>query len=401
LTPRLSSLFFLCRCLTLLYDPAPKQMVWTAMSNNKVNWERVVELANVELVTPALWSGLEKAGLQEVLDDEVRSYLSELHSLNCHRNTAIRRQVEEIVRSFNQIGIEPLLLKGAALMFANTHGDPAVRVMTDVDIMVRKDDLPRVVERISTLGYSTMEREVTDNGCSHHYPPMFRAGEPATVELHTRLGDDIDDRMLLTVPEIWRDSIRMSGNGLTCRFMSWSHALFYNVIHSELHHEGFERGRILLRNLLDLAVMCRLHAAEIDWTDIETRIKSPHLGRVLRSYLHMGSRLFGASVPAAIEARTGGRLHFARCLLLIASQRLRFLDGLCISPKRVFRLFAAKRMQERFACGNDIVDLTKTRLTYAVYLVKTYIWGPRRCFLVDLLSGTGIEDASESETNRR
>ena len=372
-------------------------MLRTAISNNNVNWERVVELANVELVTPALWSALVKGGLQEDLDDDVRSYLSELHSLNCQRNADIRRQVEEIVRSFNRVSVEPILLKGAAFLITGVIKDPAARMMIDIDVMIRIEDLEKVLETLSSLRYRDEVQKRSLFDLCQHLQPMFRNGEPAAIEVHTTLFHKLTDPEVVMDVEAWSDSVPVHMNGLSFRVLSPTHSIIYNVVHSEVHHENFVLGTISLRDLLDLAILSRFHSASIDWSSIEASMSKHDLRRVLRSYLHLGLKLFGSSVPPDFRPSAGSAFHYYWCLSVLSWPALQALGLL----KRVFGLFSAKRMQRRFACGNDIVDLTKTRLTYAVYLVKTYIWGPKRCFLMDLLSGTGIEDASQIETNGR
>jgi hypothetical protein len=412
MTGRFASLSFVCQSLRPGLQSAGVSSLHAMISNNAVNWEYVVAFANAQLVITALWKALCDKKLQDVLPEDVSSYLSELHSLNHKRNAAMRLQMEEIIRNLNLEGLEPLLLKGAALMFMGAFDDPAERIMMDVDIMVRTEDAKKTMENLSVLGYRSMEQDHLAYRYCQHLAPMARDHDAASVEVHTELFHSIDDPIVLGPKEVWRESERVNINGLAFRVLSPTHFVVHNIVHSEAHHHCFALGKIPMRDLLDLAVFLRLRARDVDWREIDLSMGRHGLRRMARSHMHMGSRLFGVTVPAAMGPSAGSWLHYARCIILSSCRPVQAIEDwrtlLTGNVMRVCRLFSARTLQLRFGCSDGWMDLTRTRLRYLAYLAKKYMISSKRNVLIDLPAGrkglipsdTAVKEVKDENSRR-
>jgi hypothetical protein len=402
MTRRFASLFFLWECLTPCLQSVRVSKLHAMISSNSVNWDYVISFANAQLVITALWKALCAKRLQEILPGEVRSYLMALHSRNHHRNSAIRRQTEEIIGNLNLMGVEPLVLKGAALMLTGVYQDPAERIMVDIDIMVRHESATKTKEILSALGYRSNEENVlAHERFAHHLPPMVRETEPASVEIHTDLFHPLDDPPVLELEEIWEESERVSLNGMEFRVLSPTHFVVYNIVHSEVHHRGFALSRVPARDLLDFAFFLQRRSVDVDWYEIDPAMRRHGLRRIMGSYLFMGSRLFGVTIPAIKAPAPVGRwLHYSYCIILACCPRIQAVDDwrtfLAWNAVRFYRLFSARRMRLRFGCSDGWMDLTKTRLQYLSHLAKKYIVGPERSHLIDLLAGREVVPASDT-----
>ena len=145
-------------------------------------------------------------------------------------------------------------------------------------------------------------------------------------------------------------SVRM--DGLSAKMLSRSHAIIFNIVHSEIHHENFELGKISLRDLLDLVLMARLYSTSPDWSCIRARMAEHGLARVAESYAHMAHKLLGIPLPEGFVSRAGTASHYARCLWLVGWPRV--AAAVPVVPViRVLRLFNAQRMRKRFGCSES------------------------------------------------
>ena len=183
---RLRNYFFLCTCLKPEDDETEILAILKKLREESICWELVIEWANLAFVTPALWTAFTRKGLQQSVPEDVATYLHELHRLNQARNHAIRQQILEITKALNCVDVEPLLLKGAALLFANALEDPASRMMIDIDFMVRPEDASSVRDVLLGLQYYCPEHDSSEFLFAAHMPPLCRKGDPASVEVHTR-----------------------------------------------------------------------------------------------------------------------------------------------------------------------------------------------------------------------
>ena len=162
-------------------------------------WENIVSLANDYLLTPAMWLALKHKTLVDDLPDELVDYLADLYQLNVERNRNLRIQLLEAVRQLNHHGITPILLKGAKHLVTNVYSGSGARVMTDIDLLVPLEDITASQLALRKLGYNPVEDEQGDYHDEHHHcPPLYRAGDYGTVEIHRRLAEFPYERVLPT-----------------------------------------------------------------------------------------------------------------------------------------------------------------------------------------------------------
>src|SRR5688572_4161193 len=79
------------------------------------DWLEVLRLANDALVTPQVHAAALRSGALERLPAEVQTFTAEVFSRNRERNRRLFGQLVEAVGALNGAGIEPALLKGAAV----------------------------------------------------------------------------------------------------------------------------------------------------------------------------------------------------------------------------------------------------------------------------------------------
>ena len=93
------------------------------------------------------------------------------------------------MRALRESDIPVIVLKGACLA-ETIYGNIALRSMGDVDLLVRREDMARVVQILGNLGYSAgydyrIEDELAVN---HHLPPM-KGPRQLTIEVHWTIVD--------------------------------------------------------------------------------------------------------------------------------------------------------------------------------------------------------------------
>jgi len=382
LSLRLQSFLFLCQCLALDQDPETIDRLRREIKRGSVDWGSIVQIANEQLVSPALWTSLMNKALHEDLPDELKYYLSGLHNLNLQRNGLIKQQAEEIITSLNKVGIEPILLKGAALLLINAFCDSGTRILADLDIMVLTTDVEESWRTLSSLGYKAHDPDVPMDEWSHHLPTMIRDGEPAAIELHTQLFHRYDGIMVLTARDCFNEAATIRKKSLCFKVLSLPHFIIHNIVHIEVHHLHFYSGDISLRDLLDFAVISDSQPHSIDWKSIEDKMEEHGIRHIYRSYLHMAVTLLDAPVPCAFGLTVGTRIHLRRRLLICGSGRLKTLSSRLTNLVSLCQIVSlnltVERLKIRFGCSEGIVDLNKTRLKYLWFLFRKYVLKTRK-----------------------
>jgi hypothetical protein len=147
------------------------------------DWGPIIEISNLQLlVTPAVaWILKDRPGLP--LD--VREYFETVHLLNGKREQAILDALAIALRQLNNVGIEPILLKGAAHLVEKLY-PPGTRFVGDVDMLVAPDQAEQTTMILLKAGYETSSEPLPSG--HRHLPVLHDRRSGLAIELHKRSG---------------------------------------------------------------------------------------------------------------------------------------------------------------------------------------------------------------------
>ena len=304
---RSDDLCFLARALSPCQpDERAARRLRDELGGHGSGWQGVVELASQQLVTPTLYQALREKDLLTALPAEVRDYLDAVHTLNGERNRHIADQTVEITAVLNRAGIEPVLLKGVAHLFEGLYGDPAARIIGDVDLLLSSEVIERAAAALAAIGYRPLDLGDVSFAGHHHAAPLVREGEVACVELHT---EPVAEAFasLLTADGIQREARPVAVGGAAAWRPAWRDLLVHSIVHAQLADRDYWCGRIALRALCDL-VRLRLAGDEaVDWGEILAAFDRAGYGNACRAHLMLAQRLLGQSPPPALAPSVGAR----------------------------------------------------------------------------------------------
>jgi hypothetical protein len=293
----------------------------------KIAWEKVVWLANQHLLSPALWVELQHQGLEQLLPDELRSYLCDLHRLSLQRNQHLRQQVIDVARVCNAVGVEPILLKGAVSLFSSAYLDPGARVMTDIDILVPREQATECWTLLCDNSYLPIDEYGHDWSRHHHLHPLERPGAYATVEIHREVlppsstgrlfGITLseDDSRLIT-DMLVEGSVPFAEGPVAMRRPNPTHRLLHCLLHSAFNElNAYRAGTLPLRSLYELAWLQNFFLDDIDWETINHVMSSGKKSSLFRAWVYLAHRLFGSDLPPGCTATPGMWAHHLRCRL--------------------------------------------------------------------------------------
>jgi hypothetical protein len=151
--------------LKLLFEPAKAKSILPDQEAGKMppehvpDWTRLVEKAQQEGVSAVLFHNITKHRLEYLIPQESYRDLSNQYYANMKRNMAIIGELREVLATFQEAGIPCIVLKGIALA-EHVYPNIATRGMSDVDILVKKEDLFKVDDYLSSLGYISRDSSV-------------------------------------------------------------------------------------------------------------------------------------------------------------------------------------------------------------------------------------------------
>jgi hypothetical protein len=285
---RLAALHDLCAALRGTPKPAS-------------DWAQVLNLANVALVTPQL-----EAAAGDQAPDELRPFMREVRLRNRERNRRLHLQLTDAVRALNAVGIEPTLLKGAALWASVRPLETSDRMMNDLDVLVRPAEVPRALEALSAAGLNLVNRY--DGPEVHVVAEFGRPQDVGFLDLHQRAPGppglaEFEELESLSTPVTWE--------GVTARVPPPAVQLFLMVLHDQFHDGDYWRGGFTLRHLFDIA---DLASGPMDWDLVRSLCRTALVRHALDAQLLAAHRLAGAVVPPRVRRSAWARLQHARHL---------------------------------------------------------------------------------------
>lgn len=197
-----------------------------------------------------------------------------------------RDVLEEVLGLLRADGILPIALKGPILA-DRLYPEPALRVATDLDLLVREDDLPRATAALLAAGFHRPPPLVDAyQRRRHHHVHLSRARGP-DVELHFRAHSDFGR---FPEGEPWARAVsHRTARGSEVRILAPEDELVYLAAHAA--------GHMLARAgwLLDLWLFVERTPA-LDWSRVAERAAAYRCRRA-SAYALLHLQTLGAPVP--------------------------------------------------------------------------------------------------------
>jgi hypothetical protein len=226
------------------------------------DWHHVLRLASDENALIALRRGIGRLQRGTIPIDVER----QLAILSLDRELRMRRlqeRLEESIEALNAVGIEPLLLKGAALAYT-LYGSFCARPMRDVDLLVRPARADQARTIMLDLGWALDSELPGDSSyeAHHHLPPLRDlTGSGLRLEVHRALLP-FGNPFRFDEDEIWSASRPVRVGAGQALVMHPSHHAVHIAVHFAWAHMLDLGGWHAFRDLGTLA-----SSGALDWDD--------------------------------------------------------------------------------------------------------------------------------------
>ncbi len=283
------------------------------------HWEDFARFASESGLLPAL-NPYPLAQLPE----DISGLISVTNTLNKERNLAALAQAQELTAALNQVGIQPVALKGLANMLVGIYPDSASRHLWDIDLLVPRESFPTAVAVIQKLGYTTDPAHHIEFVIGHAYPPLTRP-DSLEVDLHRTIGLG-NCASFLSAQEVIRDATVRYLNGVPIRVPSPEHLVIHHILHSQMHDHYRERINPSVRTLYDFFLLERHFHASLDWHSIEQRFRQNGQYATLALFLIEVEQSLGLAPPIPLRMSGALKIRRRRRQLLQFKPALRFFD---------------------------------------------------------------------------
>jgi hypothetical protein len=177
---------------------------------------------------------------------------------NAGRNTALFHQLGAILKMLRENGVDVIALKGVDLA-ENVYDHIALRLMSDADLLIRREHVTRVSELMLAAGWRFGGG--LDHHLKRHYHISFASpNETQFIEMHWGFVRP-ESPFIFDIGKIWERAVPTPIAGVDILKLSIEDGLLYLCVHLASNH-GFRSG---LPALYDVAATIEKQKDAINW----------------------------------------------------------------------------------------------------------------------------------------
>jgi hypothetical protein len=269
-----------------------------------IDWNLFLDKARKEGVSPIVFSAL-----PGIIDDNgavpshVTDELKKDYLLCAKKNILTFHVLGKVINTFRNAGLFVMVLKGAALA-ETAYGNPALRPMSDVDLLIKKEELFKINEEFKKMDYFTADRPVEKVDFSSSYLTTLdyrtvRKNSPS-FHVHWHLVNSTipnDSYMgMINMEDIRRDAITENIADTEAFVMSPHHL----IIHLAEHALRVTHSLSRLIHFCDIDRSIYYYGKMLDWDLLVKNAVKFKLDRMVYLTLYFSRYFIQAKVPEEV-----------------------------------------------------------------------------------------------------
>ena len=238
-----------------------------------LDWVEFIDICSTNSIRPFVHRALGLAGWKGV-PTPVRDSLQDFVTKNTRHNVFLSLELTRIMASLKDAGVPSATFKGPTLAEA-AYGSVGLREFSDLDVIVRKPDLPATVRLLAAEGYRTEDFELQSRNYHEKIgQAVFRRdGTGFAIDLHWKMAP-FGMPFPFSDEELWDLLQPLPLAGSSVPGLASEHLAQFLAFHG-----AKERWRSL-KWINDFAVFCRAWHS-IDWEKLLRRSALNHCSRDL------------------------------------------------------------------------------------------------------------------------
>lgn len=226
--------FLLCYSRTEIDEKVAKRA--EDILEQPLNWDYLLKTAYNHGVAPLLYNNLKKTKSKDIVPKDTIKSLEAIYYATAFNNMQLLKETGKVLNSFNYAKIKVISFKGPSLVKI-IYKNPALRPFLDIDLLISKDDLPKVIDILKDMGYSLPEYLLPlELYTKYHFHLLFikKNGHQTNLEIHWDLKDNFKYPPM-GIMEIWRDARQVEISGAPAMIMAPEDLLIYLCHHIDRH----------------------------------------------------------------------------------------------------------------------------------------------------------------------
>ena len=287
-------------CCRTKIDERTKRKIIEA-ERNGLDWDCFLEKARENGISAIVYFKLNEIkkdcpNIPSMIFEELKND----YYLNAIKNTLIFEELGKVLEIFKKTGLQVIVLKGAALA-EKVYGNIALRPMSDIDLLVKKEDLLYTDEQLKMLGYWPSDASVNDIDFSSTYLTTldYRSSSPNSTSFHIHwhfVNSTIPNEFYIKnikIENIWQDAEKTKIANVETLVMAPHHLL----IHLSEHALRVTHSLSKLSFFCDINEAVNFYKERLDWERLIKESFKFNLNKMVYLSLYFASKFLATQIP--------------------------------------------------------------------------------------------------------
>jgi hypothetical protein len=296
-TPNEYRLIYLCTRLKI-NDPIQQEI--RKLMAGPFNWGKTIKISLGQEVLPFLYYNLNRLNLQEFIPKNTFRVMENYYYANLKKNLLLEKELSLIgqLTKDKSAGIIPF--KGFALI-QTLYPDPGLRMMTDVDILVKESEYQTIAGILAQLGY---QQDLAKGKCEQHpehrsevaFSKRVSSNLLFIIELHCSIVPARPYK--INLPRLWERAQEAAAGNQALLYPSQEDTFMSLALHLRRHTR-----RLTLKFIIDIAELLNFGQKKFDWSYIKGSARDNRIITTIYLALYLAKELLETDIPFEINRK--------------------------------------------------------------------------------------------------
>jgi hypothetical protein len=260
-----------------------------------IDWIQFLDYARWHSVSQLVFVNLKKSSERSNIPLKIIESLKTAYRENLVRNTIIFDEYEKIITLLDSQKIQVIPLKGIAIA-KTIYSDIGLRPMSDIDILVKRENLQGACKLMSDLGFKQVKHTKPYHHINYIIPKIN-----LLVEIHYDIESKHHPSLIRpkvkNLMEVWWSRVQREKSDNQIEYYLHPMDLICLLSHHFIKHRFTERNDWFssygaLRQLCDLYFVIEYYQNDIDWEQLKIELQKFGLYKVVSVTLSVVNEVF-------------------------------------------------------------------------------------------------------------
>ena len=272
--------------------------------NDCLNWDYILKSSTRHGIQLLLHWNLSKIDGGKDVPEEVMAKLRKLYYGNVARNMFLYDELSKVLKAFKDAKINVIVLKGAFLAEA-IYKNIGLRSFSDVDLLIKKEDLHKVKKELSQLMYHAPDN-IYPTKCHEQW-----LNEPAVEIQYTNQDKTVkidvhwdiqppSSPFQIDINGFWENAQSVKIAGVETLMFAPENLLQHLCLHLNTHINIDAIPFRWYRWYCDIAEVIRHYEGEINWKYLVQSTKNYGIEKPIYQSLYLVNKYLGVFVPTDV-----------------------------------------------------------------------------------------------------